>query len=116
MMNNHLHSSLKRGLFSLALVCAVMLVGTLGMRHIEKMSYIDAFYFISMIATAQGPTFTPVTVAGKLFASFMSFVAVGVVVTSIGFLFGPFLGQLLHIGAERARKNSGYNNSITKDL
>ncbi|MBF0595277.1 MAG: hypothetical protein HQL22_09970 [Candidatus Omnitrophica bacterium] len=104
-MQRHFHSPLKRGLFSLVLVVLVMLTGTIGMHKIEKLPYIDAFYFISMIATAQGPTFTPVTAAGKIFAALMAFVAVGVVVTSVGFLFGPFLGQLWHIGAERAKKS-----------
>ena len=115
-MERHYNTPLKRGVISLVLVVMVMVVGTVGMHKIEKMAYIDAFYFISMIATAQGPTFAPATTAGKLFASLMSFVAVGVVVTSIGFLFGPFLGQLWHIGAERAKKNALYKNSTVKDL
>lgn len=115
-MERHYHSPLKRGIFSLTLVCLVLVIGTVGMHAIERMPYIDAFYFISMIATAQGPTFAPATAMGKLFAAMMAFVAVGVVVTSVGFLFGPFLGQLWHIGAEHAKKNSENNKSITKEL
>ena len=77
-----------------------MTIGTVGMHLIEKMSFLNAFYFMSMIATAQGPTIEPATFLGKMFASFMAFLSVGVVVTSIGFLFGPFLGKLWRIGVE----------------
>ncbi len=41
------------------------------------------------------------TAAGKLFVVLMAFVSVGTVVASIGFLFGPFLGQLWRIGHDR---------------
>ena len=78
-----------------------MAMGTFGMHWIEKLSYIDAFYFMSMIATAQGPTFTPVTAAGKIFASLMAFLSVGFVVAALGFLFGPFFGKLIKVGVEK---------------
>lgn len=75
------------------------------MYHFEKMPYLDAFYFMSMIATAQGPNFTPVTVNGKLFASFMAFLSVGTVVAALGFLFGPFIGKLGKIGVEKIEED-----------
>ena len=68
------------------------------MHWLEGLSYLDAFYFITMIATAQGPTMTPVTVAGKLFVALMAYISVGAVVASLGFFFGPFFGQLWHLG------------------
>ncbi len=86
---------------SFVLVASVMLVGTVGMHHLEKLSYLDAFYFMSMIATAQGPALAPVTVAGKIFASLMAFVSVGSVVAALGFLFGPFFGKLCKVGFEK---------------
>lgn len=79
----------------------VMAVGTVGMRMFEGCAWIDAFYFMSMIATAQGPGVAPATDAGKLFAAVMAFVSVGMVVTALGFLFGPFLGRLFHIGRQK---------------
>ena len=88
----------KRGLYSLLLVTAVVAVGTLGMHQLERMSYLDAFYFMSMIATAQGPMVIPATAAGKLFAALMAYISVGSVVASLGFFFGPFFGQLWHVG------------------
>ena len=98
MAKHHLHSPVKRALYSFALLVIVMGAGTLGMHVLEKMAYLDAFYFMAMIATSQGPMMIPVTTGGKLFAAFMAFVSVGTVVASIGFLFGPFMGRLWRIG------------------
>ena len=75
-----------------------MIVGTVGVHVLEGLSYLDAFYFMSMIATAQGSNIAPVTAAGKIFASIMAFISVGFVVAALGFLFGPFFGQLWRIG------------------
>ena len=83
------------------LLTLVMGTGTVGMHRIERMPYLDAFYFMSMIATAQGPAVAPGSAAGKLFTSLMAFISVGSAVTSLGFLFGPFFGRLWKIGAER---------------
>ena len=98
---HHYRSPWRRAGYSFILLAFVMGAGTVGMHLIERMSYLDAFYFMSMIATAQGPTVTPASAAGKLFASLMAFISVGSVVTSLGFLFGPFFGRLWKIGAER---------------
>lgn len=100
MHHRHYRSPIKRGLFSLTLVSLVMIIGIVGMHSIEKFSYLDAFYFMSMIATAQGPMMMPQTPAGKIFASLMSFLSIGVVVAALGFIFGPFLGVLWKIGVE----------------
>jgi hypothetical protein len=56
-----------------------------------------------MIATGQGPapTVCPVTVFGKLFTCFIAFMSMGVMVASLGFLFGPFLGKLWKIGINK---------------
>ena len=96
--HHHLSSPTRRALIASVLVTMIMVIGTLGMHWTEGMSYLDAFYFMSMIATAQGSATTPVTAAGKIFAAFMAFISVGAAITSFGFIFGPFLGKLLHIG------------------
>lgn len=98
---HHYHSPYKRVLISFVLVTTVMVIGTTGMHIIEKMSWADAFYFMSMIATAQGSTYMPQTTLGKLFASVMAFVSVGMIVAALGFFFGPFLGKLFRIGEEK---------------
>ena len=101
MRRHHYHSAWNRALYSFLLILSVLGVGTAGFHRIERMPYIDAFYMTSMIATAQGPSAPLATAAGKLFASLMALVSVGIVVAAIGFLFGPFLGQLWRIGHDR---------------
>ena len=91
----------RRGLIAVLLVAAVLLVGTVGTHEIEGYSYIDSFYFMSMLATAQGPASIPATVAGKLFASLVAFVSVGTVVAALGYLFGPFFGAVWRVGVQR---------------
>ncbi len=94
------HSMLTRGLHSLALIAAMLLFGTIGFHLIEKFSYIDSFYFTSMIATGQGPapSISPVTSAGKLFTSVFAFISVGAMVAALGFVFGPLMGKLWKVG------------------
>jgi len=97
---HHYHSFRNRGLYCLGLVTFVSLLGTIGIHFIEGFSWIDSFYFTSMIATGQGPapSISPATFLGKLFTCFIAFVSVGSMVASLGFLFGPFFGKLWRIG------------------
>jgi uncharacterized oligopeptide transporter (OPT) family protein len=92
-----------RASYSVALIAAVLALGTMSMHLIEGWGYLDAFYFTSFIATGQGPppNIAPVTDLGKAFASFLAFVSVGTVITALLFLFGPFLGRLLKAGEEK---------------
>ena len=101
MRRHHYHSPVRRGLWSFVLVVSIMLVGIEGLHHLEGLSYLDAFYFMSMLATAQGPVTVPSTSAGKLFVAIMAFVSVGTVVAALGFLFGPFFGKLWKVGVEK---------------
>ena len=99
--HRHYRSPVRRGIYSLLLVSCVTAGGTIGMHLIEKLSFIDAFYFTAMIVTAQGPMILPKTTEGKLFASLLAFVSVGAVVAALGFFFGPFFGKLWKIGIEK---------------
>jgi hypothetical protein len=95
-----------RAVYSFALILATMAVGIIGMNQLEGLSYLDAFYFTALMATGEGPTFTPVTVAGKLFAGTLSFIAVGAVITSLLFLFGPFFGAVFKLGLEKMEEEA----------
>ena len=114
MRRKNVRSVYRRGLIAVLLIASVLFVGTVGIHLIEGYSYIDSFYFMSMLATAQGPASIPATVAGKLFASLMAFVSVGTVVAALGFLFGPFFGAVWRVGVQiieeeeaRLRKEGG---------
>ncbi len=94
------HSAAHRGLYCFLLVCSVLLLGTIGIHVIEGFSFIDSFYFTSMIATGQGPapSVSPATPLGKLFTSLLAFISAGAMLAALGFLFGPFLGKLWKVG------------------
>ena len=102
----HYHSPWKRGIYSLGFVTIIVTIGTVGLHSIEQMSYLDAFYFMSMIATAQGPMNVPLTAAGKIFVALMAFISVGSAVGALGFFFGPFFGQLWHLGVKRLEEEA----------
>jgi hypothetical protein len=95
-----------RALYAFFLVASVLLIGTVAFHYVEGYSYIEAFYFMSMLATAEGPATQPATALGKILASFMAFVGVGAVVFALAFICGPFFGRLLRIG-ERDIKKEG---------
>jgi len=90
----------RRTLYSLLVLIAVLSVGTEGMHELEGWSYIDSFYFMSLIATTQGPSTSPHTYYGKLFASVMAFISVGTALSAAAFIFGPFWGTLVKIGID----------------
>jgi voltage-gated potassium channel len=95
-----------RAVYSFLLIVIVVAIGTIGMHLIEGLSYLDAFYFTSMIATGQGPNFTPVTDFGKVFAAILAFVSVGTVITALVFLLGPFFGSVLRSSAEKVEEEA----------
>jgi hypothetical protein len=106
----------RRTLQSIVLVAAVLTVGTEVMHLLEGWSYVDSFYFVSLMATTQGPTAIPRTDAAKIFASFFAFVSVGVVLSALVFVFGPLLGTLVKIGFEYAeREEAKIEHMIRKD-
>lgn len=105
----------KRAAYSFLLIFSVLAVGTIGFHYIEHYSYVDSFYFISMLATAQGPATTPATALGKIFASAMAFISVGAVVFALAFVFGPFFGKLLKIGErDFEREESLFANDLKR--
>jgi voltage-gated potassium channel len=95
-----------RAVYSIALIGAVVLIGTLAMHAIEGWSYLDSFYFTSFIATGQGPpgNLLPTSPLGKVFSSLLAFISVGTVITALLFLFGPFLGRVLKAGEEKVER------------
>lgn len=88
----------RRTLYALLVLFVVMAVGIEGLHLIEGWSYIDSAYFMSLLATTQGPAEIPRTDAGKIFASIMAFVSVGAALSSAAFVFGPAFGILLKEG------------------
>lgn len=107
------HSLFRRAVYSVILVGSVLLVGTVGFHYIEHYSYVESFYFVSMLATAEGPASTPATGLGKIFASVIAFFSIGTVIFATAFLLGPFFGKLIKIGEEKFEDEK---KRIAKDL
>ena len=88
----------RRALFSIVILAIVMAIGTIGMMFLEGWDPVTSFYFMALLATAEGPALSPLTVAGKLFASLMAFISIGAAISAITFTFGPLFGYVLKEG------------------
>jgi hypothetical protein len=96
-----------------------MTVGTVGMKVLTGWDWIASFYFMSMIATAEGPPTLPPNSISQIFAAIMAFISIGTLITAIGTIFGPFLGYLFHKGvtfAERERERKEKEKLLQPDL
>jgi len=85
-------------MYAVLVLAIVMTVGTVGMMLLEAWGLIDSFYFMALIATAEGPAATPATAAGKIFAAVMAFLSIGATISAITFTFGPLFGSVLKEG------------------
>ncbi|MBA3870541.1 MAG: hypothetical protein H0X30_15470 [Anaerolineae bacterium] len=72
------------------------LIGILGYRALEGMSWIDATLNAAMILGGMGPVAPLQTNAGKLFASFYALFSGIVFLVSVGVLIAPILHRFLH--------------------
>jgi hypothetical protein len=92
----------RRAAYSLVAVAIVLVVGTVGFFLLTGSSWVDSFYFECMLATGQGPPFPLTSDGAKLFASFMAFLSIGTVITTLVLNLGPILAQLWREGIEEA--------------
>ncbi|TMI15977.1 hypothetical protein E6H35_01055 [Candidatus Bathyarchaeota archaeon] len=90
-----------------------MAIGTIGMMVLEGWDSVTSFYFMSLLATAEGPAQAPVTVGGKIFASVMAFLSIGAAISAITFTFGPLFGSILKEGFAYVEKGE---NKLKKEL
>jgi hypothetical protein len=72
------------------------LIGILGYRFIEGMTWIDAVLNAAMILGGMGPVDSLHTNAGKLFAAFYALFSGIVFLVSVGVLIAPIFHRLLH--------------------
>lgn len=94
----------RRALYSVVGLAIVMAIGTVGMMLLEGWDAVTSFYFMSLLATAEGPAQAPATVAGKIFASVMAFFSIGAAISAITFTFGPLFGSVLKEGMAYVEK------------
>ena len=71
---------------------------------LEGWDPVASFYFMALLATAEGPAATPATAVGKIFAAVMAFFSIGAAISAITFTFGPLFGTALRVGIRFAEK------------
>src|SRR5437870_10167209 len=94
----------KRAFYAIVVLAIVMAIGTIGLMLIEGWGLISSFYFMALLATAEGPAATPATDAGKIFAAVMAFFSIGAAISAITFTFGPLFGSALKEGVRYLEK------------
>jgi hypothetical protein len=111
----------KRAFYAIVVLAIVMAVGTLGLMVIEGWGPVASFYFMALLATAEGPAATPATDVGKIFAAIMAFFSIGAAISAITFTFGPLFGSVLKEGVryfekeeERVKDRLEHKNSDPK--
>ena len=77
------------------------------MMFLEGWDSVTSFYFMALLATAEGPAQAPATAAGKIFASIMAFFSIGAAISAITFTFGPLFGSILKEGMAYVEKEEG---------
>jgi hypothetical protein len=87
----------KYGLVSFGLAAVSLLIGILGYRQLEGMSWLDAFVNAAMILGGMGPVGELHTRAGKLFAGCYALYCGLIVVISMGILIAPVFHRFLHL-------------------
>lgn len=87
---------LRHGALALGLIAASLLLGILGYRLCEHLSWLDAFLNAAMLLGGMGPVNTPITDAGKLFAGLYALYCGLVVIVVAGILLAPAVHRLLH--------------------
>lgn len=94
----------RRAFYAILVLAIVMAIGTIGMEVLEGWDPVASFYFMALLATAEGPAATPASAAGKIFAAVMAFFSIGAAISAITFTFGPLFGTALKVGIQYVEK------------
>lgn len=84
------------GIVALVLIAISLLVGMIGYRTFEGLSWIDAFLNSAMLMGGMGPVNNPVTDGGKLFAGFYALYCGLAVIFVAGVILAPIAHRILH--------------------
>lgn len=86
----------KHLLIVLAIIGGSLIIGMLGYRITEGMSWVDAFLNSAMLLGGMGPVNTLQTNAGKIFAGVYALYSGIVFLVVAGVLFAPAFHRMLH--------------------
>jgi hypothetical protein len=87
---------LQTAIIALALIAVSLLIGMIGYRAFEGLSWIDAFLNASMLLGGMGPVNMPVTNGGKLFAGIYALYCGLAVIAVAGVILSPIAHRILH--------------------
>jgi biotin transporter BioY len=85
-------------------ILVVMTVGTVGIKYLSGWNWLQSFYFMAMLGTAEGPPEVPPNLFSSVFAAVMAFISIGTLITASGIIFGPYLGYLFHKGMRYSQR------------
>lgn len=80
----------------IAIIAGSLVIGMIGYRYFDTMTWVDAFLNASMILSGMGPVGTPTTAAGKVFAGSYALYSGFIVILASGLVFAPVLHRMLH--------------------
>ena len=83
--------------WSLLLIMAAVMVGTLGYHALGGLAWIDAFLNASMILGGMGPVDRMDSTAGKLFASFYALFSGLFFLAVISIAIAPWVHRMMHV-------------------
>ena len=83
-------------MLSFVFIVVSLVIGIIGYRHYEGMSWIDAYVNAAMILGGMGPIGELHTVGGKLFAGFYALYSGLIAIIAVGILAAPILHRFLH--------------------
>lgn len=80
---------------SIAVLAVSLLIGMVGYRHFERMSWLDAFLNSAMLLGGMGPVASQLSEPGKLFAGIYALYCGLVVIAVTGLLLAPGVHHLM---------------------
>ena len=82
--------------YALALVAVTLVVGMIGYRALEKLSWLDAFHQSALLLSGMGPVVDIKSDAGKIFDGIYALFCGVILLASTGLMFTPVIHRLLH--------------------
>jgi putative effector of murein hydrolase len=83
-------------LLGILFIVISLLIGAIGYRYYENVSWVDAFYNASMILTGMGPAIALHSDASKIFVTIYSIYSGVAFLTAVGVIFAPLFHRGLH--------------------
>jgi hypothetical protein len=90
------HRMARSTLAGLSLVAISLVIGTVGYRVFESLSWLDAYVNAAMLLSGEGPLAPLKTAGGKLFAGTYAIYCGIALITSTAVMFAPVVHRIFH--------------------